>query len=190
MFDSKWCIQPQRAVSEDAKLWVLKYLAGIGPLCELIVKGRSICRWWKSAAAVAGFFGSLSGIAQRGLCVFITSWHTPCTSTAQRVLLKITGCYCRREGVEINSGGGGGSWPGAWFAVVPRPTAALLWYRNRVVYQTTPRQFSCPFFFFYRFSLFRQRIHLCYLCVSWAGGERAGRHRYLLSGHMVLLACG
>ena len=45
MFDSIGCIQPLRAASEDAKLWVLKNLAGIRSLFELIIKGQINLKW-------------------------------------------------------------------------------------------------------------------------------------------------
>lgn len=59
-------------MSKDAKLWGLKYLAGIRSLCELI-KEKAYADYEKHTVAVGGVFGRLSGIIQHGFCVFIMS---------------------------------------------------------------------------------------------------------------------
>lgn len=76
MFDSKWCVEPQSTISEDAKLWVQRNLAGIGALHELIIKGKSICRLRKSTAQGAGSFRqAVREHSECFLCIYYPLTH-------------------------------------------------------------------------------------------------------------------
>lgn len=114
----------------------------------------------------------------RGSC-----WRSLNVTVKEREWRSIAVCHC----IWVR----GGSWPG-WMFFRCFLIYSLLSLVHKYDYVSNhAKQFPCLFFiFFARLSLFRQWIHLCYLWVSWTGREQVGRHRFLLNGHMVLLACG